>query len=132
MLDVFVFMLNVNFLNQTINPLIWQLWGGGFTGALPGNSACGVTACKDICPSLHVQMQAGTGGGSWVAAVQPLRASDTRRDAHCKINKQISLKSVALLFVLSAVKVTATCQETVIVFPRLSEPDAGLTLFMLR
>lgn len=131
MLDVFVFMLNVNFLNQTINPLIWQLWGG-FTGALPGNSACGVTACKDICPSLHVQMQAGTGGGSWVAAVQPLRASDTRRDAHCKINKQISLKSVALLFVLSAVKVTATCQETVIVFPRLSEPDAGLTLFTLR
>lgn len=83
-------------------------------------------------------MQAGTGGGSWVAAVQPLRASDTRRDApcwqdaHCKINKQISLKSVALLFVLSAVKVTATCQETVIVFPRLSEPDAGLTLFTLR
>lgn len=58
MFDVFVFTLNVNFLNQTINPLICS---GGFTGALPGISACGVTACKDICPTFHSQMQAGIG-----------------------------------------------------------------------
>lgn len=48
------------------------------------------------------------------------------------MDQQMPVELVALLFVSLAVKLTATCQESITVLPRLSEPDAGLTLFTLR
>ncbi len=62
MLDVFVFMLSVDSLNQMINPLPRQQ---GFTGALPGILVCGVTASPEVGPTTWLTGSPRVQGGNW-------------------------------------------------------------------
>lgn len=63
MLDVFVFMLSVDSLNQMINPLPRQR---GFTGALPRILVCGVTASPEVRPTTWLTGSPRVQGGSWM------------------------------------------------------------------
>lgn len=61
MLDVFMFMLSVDSLNQMINPLPRQR---GSTGALPRILACGVIASPEVGPTTWLTGSPRAQGGN--------------------------------------------------------------------